>query len=256
MGYLLNLTQILSRFFGEAMNLKDKRCRFKGRDENNTVSCLCNDTRDDLNNNEAEYEDKDVKEREVNSCCELSEEFRVISLRKLVKIERKRAKKARNELDKERMAAASAAMEAMAVILRLQREKNTIEMEANQFRLMVEYKLEYDDQMINYLQRIVTKHDSEKSLLEDELRLCKEKLKLLTKENSDEEGAAGGDETEIDLVIDFYLSSGSGGGGILGVGAIIMISIGGGGSLCSGGACNVTRFRLGGGGGDGDLSFA
>ncbi|KAF4376343.1 hypothetical protein G4B88_000031 [Cannabis sativa] len=188
MGYLLNLTQIFSRFFGEAMNLKDKRCRFKGRDENITVSCLCNDTRDDLNNNnnEAEYEDKDVKEREVNSCCKLSEEFRVISLRKLVKIERKRAKKARNELDKERMAAASAAMEAMAVILRLQREKNTIEMEANQFRLMVEYKLEYDDQMINYLQWIVTKHDSEKSLLEDELRLCKEKLELLTKENSDE----------------------------------------------------------------------
>ncbi|KAF4381080.1 hypothetical protein F8388_012002 [Cannabis sativa] len=237
------------------MNLKDKRCRFKGRDENITVSCLCNDTRDNLNN-KAEYEDKDVKEREVNSCCELSEEFRVISLRKLVKIERKRAKKARNELDKERMAAASAAMEAMAVILRLQREKNTIEMEANQFRLMVEYKLEYDDQMIKYLQRIVTKHDSEKSLLEDELRLCKEKLELLTKDYSDEEGAAGGDETEIDLVIDFYLSSCSGGGGILGVGAIIMISIGGGGSLWSGGACNVTRFRLGGGGGDGDLSFA
>ncbi|XP_062082679.1 protein FLOURY 1-like [Humulus lupulus] len=192
-GYWLNLTQILCRFSGKAINLKNvftsKRCRFEGRDQN-TVSCLCNAAHG-LNNNveeEPEHdknEDSDEEECEDNCCKLINEEFRVTSLRKLIKFERKRAKKARNELDKERMAASSAAMEAMAVILRLQREKNTIEMEANQFRRMAEHKLEYDDQMINYLHWIVTKHESERNLLEDELRLSKEKLKLLTIENDE-----------------------------------------------------------------------
>ena len=55
----------------------------------------------------------------------------VMASRKLVKIERKRTKAACQELEEERIAAASAADEAMAMVLRLQSEKSSMEIDAN-----------------------------------------------------------------------------------------------------------------------------
>lgn len=95
------------------------------------------------------------------------ESFDVMALRELVKTERKRANKAEAELEKERMAAASAAEEAMAMILRLQSEKSCVEMQAKQYRRMAEQKQQYDEAIIQSLQWIVMKHESERSLLED-----------------------------------------------------------------------------------------
>ncbi|MBA0631657.1 hypothetical protein Godav_000512 [Gossypium davidsonii] len=120
-------------------------------------------------------EGTDEKEKE---CCPEDEEFDVMSLRKLVKIERRRTKAAYRELEKERTAASSAANEAMAMILRLQNEKSSVEIDANQFKRMAEQKQEYDQQVIESLQWIVMKHESEWSSLENQLQLCKQKLKL------------------------------------------------------------------------------
>ncbi|KAA8536376.1 hypothetical protein F0562_028854 [Nyssa sinensis] len=78
----------------------------------------------------------------------------------------------------ERTAAASAVEEAMAMILRLQNEKSLIEMEANQFRRLAEEKQLHDQEVIQSLRWILMKHESERSLLEDQLRLCRRKLKL------------------------------------------------------------------------------
>ncbi|KAJ7968332.1 Methylmalonate-semialdehyde dehydrogenase [Quillaja saponaria] len=108
-------------------------------------------------------------------------EFDALALRKLVKIERKRANAAYAELEKERMAAASAAEEAMAMILRLQSEKSSVEIQANQYRRMAEQKQEYDQEIIQSLRWIIMKHESQLSLLEDKLRLCRQKLKLYMK---------------------------------------------------------------------------
>ncbi|XP_043816551.1 protein FLOURY 1-like isoform X3 [Manihot esculenta] len=84
--------------------------------------------------------------------CIEDEEFDVISLRRLVKIERYRAEMAYAELEKERMASESAAGEAMTMILRLQNEKSSLQIEANQQRRLVEQKEEYYQQMIQSLQ--------------------------------------------------------------------------------------------------------
>ncbi|KAA8536371.1 hypothetical protein F0562_028849 [Nyssa sinensis] len=106
------------------------------------------------------------------------DEFDVIVLRKLIKTERQRANAACLELEKERTAAATAVEEAMAMILRLQNEKSLIEMEANQFRRLAEGKQLHDQEVIQSLRWILMKHESERSLLEDQLRLCRRKLKL------------------------------------------------------------------------------
>ncbi|XP_010112252.2 protein FLOURY 1-like [Morus notabilis] len=119
--------------------------------------------------------------------CNEDEEFNVMALRKMVKIERGRARKVRKELEKERLAAASAAEEAMAMILRLQSERSSVEMEANQYRRMAEQKQVYNEGIIQSLQWIVAKHEEERSGLEDQLRLCRRKLKIFMKESEKDE---------------------------------------------------------------------
>ncbi|CAN1145602.1 hypothetical protein LINPERHAP2_LOCUS14766 [Linum perenne] len=59
------------------------------------------------------------------------DEMDVLALRRLVRIERERDVAAELELEKERMAAAFAADETMAMILRLQSEKSCVEIEIN-----------------------------------------------------------------------------------------------------------------------------
>ncbi|PHT40147.1 hypothetical protein CQW23_19001 [Capsicum baccatum] len=71
------------------------------------------------------------KEEYEDECNDEDKVFDVLSLRKMVKMERHRANAAYLELEKERMAAATAAEETMGMILRLQNDKSLVEMEAN-----------------------------------------------------------------------------------------------------------------------------
>lgn len=155
------------------------------------ASCKCNPKE----NNVEEYEDDG--EEDGGEDCNEDEEFNVMALRKMVKIERGRARKVRKELEKERLAAASAAEEAMAMILRLQSERSCVEMEANQYRRMAEQKQVYNEGIIQSLQWIVAKHEEEMSGLEDQLRLCRRKLKIFMKESEM-------DEWEEDHMIEDY----------------------------------------------------
>lgn len=104
------------------------------------------------------------------------EVFDVMTLRKMVKVERQRFHAACAEIEKERVAASSAAEETMAMILRLQSEKSSVEIQANQFRRMVEQKQEYDQEVIESLRWTIMQHESQKSLLEDQLGIYREKL--------------------------------------------------------------------------------
>lgn len=115
------------------------------------------------------------------------EVFDVMSLRKLVKMERQRFNAACAEIEKERVAASSAAEEAMAMILRLQSEKSSVEIEANQFRRMVEERQEYDHEEIESLRWTVLQLESHKSLLEQQLEIYREKLAQFMKEEEEEE---------------------------------------------------------------------
>ncbi|XP_021776243.1 protein FLOURY 1-like [Chenopodium quinoa] len=114
-------------------------------------------------------------------CCHEDQVFDVITLRKMVKIQRQRAYVAQNELEKERMAATSSVDEAMAMILRLQNEKSVLQMQVNQLQRVSEEKQLHDQEVNQSLQWNIMRHESERSILEDQLRMCREKLKVLMK---------------------------------------------------------------------------
>ncbi|KAL2936728.1 Protein FLOURY 1-like [Bienertia sinuspersici] len=118
---------------------------------------------------------------EKEECCQEDQVFDVITLRNMVKVQRQRANAVNSELEKERMAASSSVDEAMAMILRLQNEKSVLHMQVNQLQRVAEDKQLHDQEVIQSLQWIVMKHESERSILEDQLRMCREKLKLFVK---------------------------------------------------------------------------
>ncbi|GMI89986.1 hypothetical protein HRI_002667900 [Hibiscus trionum] len=78
------------------------------------------------------------------------------------------------ELEKERIAASTAADEAMAMILRLQEEKATVEMEARQYQRMIEEKFAYDAEEMNILKEILLRREREKHFLEKEVEAYKQ----------------------------------------------------------------------------------
>ncbi|OVA06265.1 Zein-binding domain [Macleaya cordata] len=88
------------------------------------------------------------------------------------------------ELEKERSAAASAADEAMAMILRLQEEKASIEMEARQYQRMIEEKSAYDAEEMNILKEILVRREREKHFLEKEVEAYRNNM-LLGNEQSE-----------------------------------------------------------------------
>lgn len=73
------------------------------------------------------------------------------------------------ELEKERNAAATAADEAMAMILRLQADKASIQMEARQYQRMIEEKSAYDAEEMNILKEILLRRERERHFLEKEV---------------------------------------------------------------------------------------
>ncbi|CAI0420233.1 unnamed protein product [Linum tenue] len=140
--------------------------------------------------------DKDDSDSVVNSrnidyaeecSAEEDDEFDVLALRRLVRKERRRAVAAQLELEKERMAAASATDEAMAMILRLQNEKSSAEMDAKQYRRMAEQKQEYDQEVIQSFQWNIMRHEYERSLLEEKLKLCRQQLQRCLRRDEMEE---------------------------------------------------------------------
>lgn len=77
------------------------------------------------------------------------------------------------ELEEERAASASAADEAMAMNLRLQADKASLEMEGKQYERMIEEKFAYDEEEMNILKEILFKREREKHFLEKELETYK-----------------------------------------------------------------------------------
>ncbi|KAJ7950435.1 Myosin-binding protein 2 [Quillaja saponaria] len=73
------------------------------------------------------------------------------------------------ELEKERVAAATSADEAMAMISRLQKEKASIEMETMQYRRMIEERFAYDEEEMNILKEMLIRREMENHFLEKEI---------------------------------------------------------------------------------------
>lgn len=106
-------------------------------------------------------EEESEDEEESRPGSDEDQVFDVITLRKMVKRERKRGDCMKKELEKERRAAESAAEEAMAMLLKLRMEKSVVDMEAKQYKRVAEQKQVYDQQVIQSLQWMLMKPDDE-----------------------------------------------------------------------------------------------
>ncbi|KAK6161769.1 hypothetical protein DH2020_005150 [Rehmannia glutinosa] len=96
------------------------------------------------------------------------------------------------ELEKERSAAASAADEAMAMILRLQEEKASIEMEARQYQRILEEKSVYDAEEMNILKEMLVRREMEKHFLEKEV----EAYRQMFSEGNEQLAGDGSDKSD------------------------------------------------------------
>lgn len=81
-----------------------------------------------------------------------------------------------SELDEERNASSSAANEAMSMILRLQREKAEVQMEARQFKRFVEEKTAHDQQEISALEDLLYKREQSIQSLTCEVQAYKHRM--------------------------------------------------------------------------------
>ncbi|KAH9312323.1 hypothetical protein KI387_027358, partial [Taxus chinensis] len=91
--------------------------------------------------------------------------------------EEREARKALSlELDKERSAAQTAAEEALAMITRIQSEKASTEMEARQFKRIVEEKSVYDEEAIEIFKEILVRLERERLDLKDEVEMHRRSL--------------------------------------------------------------------------------
>lgn len=172
-------TNVLDGKFGLLKLLKEDSCVpliDKMEEEKENLNSYT-DSDQKINAGSDEEYGADNNEDDEKECTEEDGESDVSTLRKLIKIERHRANAALAELAKERAASATAAEEAMAMILRLQNEKSLIEMELSQYRRLAEEKQIHDQEVVRSLQWFVWQHESERNLLEDQLKLCRQKLK-------------------------------------------------------------------------------
>ncbi|KAJ7975917.1 Myosin-binding protein 7 [Quillaja saponaria] len=93
------------------------------------------------------------------SVAKVQIEYECVALRETVSSQQQSLQDLYAELEEERNASSSAANEAMSMILRLQREKAEIQMEARQFKGFVEEKMAHDQQELLALEDLLYKRE-------------------------------------------------------------------------------------------------
>lgn len=92
-----------------------------------------------------------------------------------VRLDRKPLMALYMELDEERNASAVAANNAMAMITKLQEEKAAIQMEALQYKRLMEEEVEHDEESLRATNEILIRKEIEVMELENELAVYREK---------------------------------------------------------------------------------
>lgn len=110
------------------------------------------------------------------------------ALRDMVTSQQKSIRDLSTELEEERNAASSAANEAMSMILRLQREKAEIEMEARQFKRFSEQKTNHDQHEIAVLEDLLYKREQTIQSLTCEVQAYKYRMMSYGLTESEAEG--------------------------------------------------------------------
>ncbi|XP_074284429.1 myosin-binding protein 1-like [Silene latifolia] len=106
-------------------------------------------------------------------------------LRETLHAQQQLLQKLYNELDEERECSAIAADQTMSMILRLQREKAAMEMEANQYKRIAEEKMCYAQETLEILQELIYQKQIEIASLEFQVHAYKFKLASLSRKTAD-----------------------------------------------------------------------
>ncbi|KAM1431867.1 hypothetical protein ACFXTO_014460 [Malus domestica] len=114
-----------------------------------------------------------------------------IALRETLSSQQKTIQDLYTELDEERNASSSAANEAMSMILRLQREKAEIQMEARQFKCFVEEKMAHEQQELLALEDLLYKREQAIQALTCEVQAYKHRMMSYGLTESEAEGDQG-----------------------------------------------------------------
>ncbi|XP_068634789.1 myosin-binding protein 7 [Aristolochia californica] len=114
------------------------------------------------------------------------------------------------ELDEERNASSSAANEAMSMILRLQREKAEVQMEARQFKRYAEEKMAHDQQELLILEDVLYKREQLIQSLTCEVQAYKHRLLSFGYGDAEAE-AAGGSNRGVRNVVENIEAESAGG---------------------------------------------
>ncbi|KAK4778230.1 hypothetical protein SAY87_018417 [Trapa incisa] len=146
------------------INVQETICNDFGSNKNINNS---GDTSEDVSTSEGSSRDGLIQINSSRSCMNDKDIIKALEISLLE--ERVAHANLCLELEKERNAAAIAADEAMAMILRIQEEKASIEMESRQFQRMVEEKSAFDVEEMNIMTEILLRRDREKYFLEKEL---------------------------------------------------------------------------------------
>ncbi|CAE5977413.1 unnamed protein product [Arabidopsis arenosa] len=137
------------------------------------VQKLATTTRLSILHHQEDQEDQEEKNNLVDKDKNLELIDKVRLLEEAVEEERVARAALMVELEEERAASASAADEAMAMILRLQADKASLEMEGKQYERMIDEKFAYDEEEMNILKEILFKREREKHFREKELETYK-----------------------------------------------------------------------------------
>ncbi|MCO5561925.1 hypothetical protein L7F22_015551 [Adiantum nelumboides] len=100
----------------------------------------------------------------------------------------------KQELEQERIAAESAAKEAISMILRLQVEKAALQMEARHYQEFYEARTLYDEATISQLKDVISSQEADKLILEREIDECKQTLHMFTMQLDDRQAGSLLDE--------------------------------------------------------------
>lgn len=110
------------------------------------------------------------------SIARVESENECVALREALSRQQESIQELYTELEEERNASSSAANEAMSMILRLQREKAEVQMEARQFKRFAEEKMAHDQQELVALEDLLYKKDQSIQSLTFEAQAYKHKM--------------------------------------------------------------------------------
>ncbi|KAK4792500.1 hypothetical protein SAY86_022935 [Trapa natans] len=112
----------------------------------------------------------------VDSVARVQTENEIVALREMVSSQQEATQDLLSELEEERNASSSAANEAMSMILRLQREKAEVEMEARQFKRLAEEKMGHDQDEMLALEELLYKREQSIQSLNFEIQAYKHRM--------------------------------------------------------------------------------